>query len=239
MNPIMKKIAALLALASSAAGTPEGANAMEKAQNLAAKNAIDLATIKTDGSTIADAPVGEKMNPASTALWRASLAWGISRFAGVEMVRHGRGESWTVIGRKTDIDLFRTLYARSEMEIDAEAKKYIATLAGRWDVSTRSEGDTFRKYAAAGFRDRLKAYKRESEASTNGQANAAALAAVGRTEATALVLVGREALVKQELTKRFPKLRSISVEGSGSSSAREAGYNYGRSMGVHKASIGG
>jgi hypothetical protein len=239
MNPITKKIAALLALAASAAGTPEGANAQGKAEALATRHGLDLAQIKPSGEVV-DLPISETINAENSALWRASLAWGIARYAGVELVRFQGTARWSIIGRRADIDLWRGMFARAESEIDAEARRYVAGLTG-W-ASARSEGDTFRKAAASGFRDRLAQYKREAEASEQGRSTAAALAAAGRTETpgttTALVLASREGAVKAELARCHPRLVSVAVKSGGSSAASGAGYAFGSSMGVHRANIG-
>lgn len=239
MNAVTKKIAALLALAASAAGTPEGANAQSKAEALASKHGLDLAQIKPSGEVV-DLPVEESITAENSALWRASLAWGIARYAGVELVRYTGTARWSIIGRKSDIELWRGMFARAESEIDAEAKRFVAGLSG-W-ASARSEGDTFRKAAASGFRDRLAAYKAEAEASEQGRSTAAALAAAGRTETagtTALVLASREGAVKAELARRHPRLKAQAIHSGGSSAARGAGYAFGRSMGVHRANLGG
>lgn len=237
MHPITKKISALLALAASAAGTPEGANAAQKAEALAARHGLDLGSIPPSGEVV-DLPVEEEMTVENSAIWRASLAWGIARYAGVEVVRFQGTAKWSIIGRRADIDLWRGLYMRAASEIDAEAKRFVADLP-YW-ASARSEGDTFRKGAAAGFRDRLITYKAEAEASEQGRSTAAALAAAGRTEAsTALVLASREGAVKAELARRHPRLVSVPVKSGGSSGARRAGYAFGRSMGVHRGNLRG
>jgi hypothetical protein len=236
MNPTAKKIAALLALAASAAGTPEGANAQAKAEALAARHGLDLASIQPSGEVV-DLPVEETMHAENSALWRASLAWGIAKFAGIEVVRYRGSTKWSVIGRRADIELWRGLYLRAVDEIDAEARRFVSDLPS-W-ASARSEGDTFRKFAASGFRDRLVAYKREAEASTNGQATAAALDSAGRSGSFALVLASREGAVKAELARLHPRLSTVAIKAGGSSEARNAGYRFGSAMGVHRANLNG
>ena len=234
-KPLTKKIAALLALAAGAAGTPEGANAAQKAEALAARHGLDLDSIQPSGEVV-DLPVEEEMTAENSALWRASLAWGIARYAGVEVVRFHGTAKWSIIGRRADIDLWRGLYLRAADEIDAEARRFVSDLP-YW-ASARSEGDTFRKGAASGFRDRLSQYKREAEASEQGRATASALVAAGRTESTALVLASREGAVKAELARRHPRLSTVTVKSGGSTSSRAAGYAFGSSMGVHRANLG-
>ena len=55
----------------------------------------------------------------------------------------------------------------------------------------------------------------------------------------ALVLVGRDAMVQAKTKALFPRLRSISISACGSSPSYSRGQRHGRSMGVHRGSIGG
>lgn len=107
-------------------------------------------------------------------------------------------------------------------------------------VSRKSEGDTFRKGAAMGFGARLREHKAEAEASVNGRVTADALRSAGVAEPQyALVLTGRTLAVKKEQDRLFPKLKKgAGVRMGGGRGAREAGYDYGRGLGVHKGEIG-
>jgi hypothetical protein len=232
MDNRLRRLAALLALAQAARGTPEGTNAANKAASYANKYGLscERAQAQAKASTV-DAMVSERVNPANGALWRASLAWTVAHYAGVEMIRHsGRESWWTIVGRPVDIDLWRALYNRAENEIDAEAISYIRHNREPW-ASARSEGDTFRKAAAAGFGQRLATYKAECEA-RNPDPAPQLQRATG-----ALVLVGRELAVKAKVKELFPRLGSISVTSSGSGGARAAGRRFGQNMGVHRGSL--
>ena len=236
METAIKKISNLLALARSAAGTPEGDNAQSKALALAARWNLDIKNIEV-GGVVKDGPQSWKVEPKSNSMWRASLAWAISRYAGVKVIRYsgrGAGGAFSVIGRPTDYDLWNGLYNRAEAEIDAEAKKFVANLP-HWAAS-KSEGDTFRKNAAEGFGQRLAEYKREAEGSQNGKIAAAALGE--RSEnAYALVLVGRENAIQKKVSEMFPKLDTVTVSSKGSANAAAAGYAFGKSMGVHRGNL--
>jgi hypothetical protein len=229
----MKKISNLLALAKSASGTPEGDNAQSKALALAARWNLDINTISI-GGVVNDGPQSFIVKPESNSMWRASLAWAISHFAGVQIVRHsGRhaGGSFTVIGRKADYELWQTLFNRAQLEIDSEAKKFVSSLPS-W-ASGKTEGDTFRKGAAEGFRDRLTEYKKESRQSDNGKIASTLL----REDTYALVLVGREMQIKNKMAELFPRLKSAHISSKGSSSSSDAGYRFGRGMGVHRGNL--
>jgi len=236
MVEVERKIGNLLALARSAAGTPEGDNAQSKALALAARWNLDIKTISIGGE-IKDGPQAWSVKPESNSMWRASLAWAISSYAGVKIIRQtGRnaGGTFSVIGRPQDYELWTGLFNRAQSEIDAEAKKFVASLPD-W-ASGKTEGDTFRKSAAQGFAQRLAEYKREAEGSTNGKIAAEALGERGQN-AYALVLVGRDAAIQRKVAELFPRLTTAKINSRGSHAAASAGYAFGRSMGVHRGNL--
>ena len=234
MNPkIERKIGNLLALARSSAGTPEGTTAFAKAQELAIRYNVTLENVKL-GGVVDDAPQSFRYSPESSRIWRASLAWAVAKYAGVRMVRAHGGDSWTVVARPADYETWKALFSRAEQEIDGEAKRYTSQRS-----AGRADADTFRKYAASGFEERLQSYKREAATSEQGAANAAALSNVPERSGTfALVPVGREVAVSQKLLQMFPKLGTVKVRTAGSNAAARDGYSFGRGLGVHKANIG-
>ena len=266
-DKLMQRLRRCLALAASAAGTPEGDLAKTRAEEIARKAGVDLRSVKLD-----DAPKGKAertyYTPENSALWRASLAWAVAPFAGVTMLRDPK--RWHVLGRPQDVETWRALYERAVREIDGEASRYVAGLERppAWgcgdcgwsgdepsratslplnrcpecdmratrlpQTSVRTEGDTFRKAAASGFRDRLAKHKAEAEASEQGRATAAVL--VG-TPTAALVLVSRVLEVQTLKETLYPKSRKVPVKSSGTRAARSAGYAYGSSMGVHRGEV--
>ena len=147
IESIKRKIAGLKALGQG--DGHEALSAMRKAHELADRHGINIDEIERCNP--ADAPVARTHTARNSALWRVSLGWCVARYAGVEMVRFV--SRWTVIGRPSDIDLWVALYTRAEMEIETESAAYVASLPD-W-ASKRSEGDTWRKGAAAGFGQRL------------------------------------------------------------------------------------
>jgi hypothetical protein len=69
---------------------------------------------------------------------------------------------------------------------------------------------------------------------------AAALASAGvRDGGNALVLTGRSLAVEAKKKAEFPKLGTIRVKSSGSSSAARDGDRFGRSMGIHRGNLKG
>jgi hypothetical protein len=221
---IHERLAKLLALAGGSEG-PEAESALAVAEKLADRHGIDLETIDPLGPS--DAPQGVKVTPQNSALWRASLGWSVARYAGVSMVRHYKGRQWTVVGRPQDVELWRALFTRAEREIDAESRRYVASLP-RWR-SARSEGDTWRKGAASGFGERLAQWKKQSETAAQP---------TPEEKGTALVLVGRDALVKQKEAELFPNLSTISISAGGSSGAWGEGRKHGKGMGIHRGELG-
>ncbi len=206
-----------------------------KAFALAAKHGIDISTISGE-RLISDDPIRMEYLMDSIAKWRPILANEIAKYAGVRVITHGgRGanQTITVIGRKGDLNLWKILFDRSQPEIDAAGKNWVAS-----GHPGKSEGDTFRKNAAWGFGARLAEYAKECSKSENGRINAILLGE--RKECFALVMVGRDLAVKRETERIFPTLvAGPAVRLTGSSDARTSGYAFGKGMGVHKANIGG
>ncbi len=223
MSKIVDRIRRCLALAASAAGTPEGDVAMERAVSMAAKEGLDISSISLEVNTSAERFFFE---PTANSMWRALLANEICKYVGMEMLRDKN--RFHLIGRKSDMDSWRAFYSRAEREIDEEAKRYISRHGGG-----KSDGDTFRKGAASGFGDRLAKYKREAEASDNGKV----AVKIASDESFALVMIGRELEVTSLKHRLYPNTKTYSVHSKGSSHARSAGYSFGASMGVHKGSI--
>ena len=216
---IIERIRRCLALARSAAGTPEGDVAMDRAMSIARNAGVDIASIEVDPIIGAQRSF---YTPSSISMWKALLAWEVAKYAGIEMLRDK--EKWHLIGRPQDVDTWRGFYLRAEREIDEEAKKYIATYGGG-----KSEGDTFRKSAASGFGERLARYKKETSQEVSNY--------VPPAGGTMLVMTGRALEVRSLKEKLYPNTRTVSVASKGSSSARAAGYSFGNNMGVHRGNL--
>jgi hypothetical protein len=189
---------------------------------------------KVDGPG-ADAPIVQDYIPSNGALWRASLAWEVARYAGVSMIRwsgrRGCGSYWRVIGRPQDFDLWKALFERAEAEIEAEGTRYAAqAVQERSWRSPRSEADTWRKGAARATAPMDKAASTPAPSAPEP----------GPTPAsTALVLLSRDRAVKAKEHELYPQLKHIRIASGGSSSAYGSGHRHGSRMGVHRANLEG
>jgi hypothetical protein len=237
IEKIKTRIARALALAADQAGTSEGCVAAMRAAEMAAKYGIDVATL-TDAGRVSDEAIRTDYTPASSSLWRASLAWKVAEYAGIRMIRLSGSGGFALIGRKADIATWKALYERAEADINTEGARYVRSLPA-W-ASAKSEGDTFRKHAASGFGARLRDHAAAARASEQGRATEAALATAGRAPGgTALVMVGRALAVQAREQAEFPKLGTVKIKTGGSSRAASDGYRFGRGMGVHRGNLGG
>ena len=223
-SKIIQRIRRCLSLAQSAKGTPEGDLAASRAISMATKAGVDIHSIQLSPSTAAERFFFE---PSANSLWRAALGNAICKYVGMEMLRDK--ERFHLIGRKTDMETWKAFYVRAESEIDAEAKRWIASFGGG-----KSDGDTFRKSAAYGFGERLARHKMEAEGSVNGKI---AASMIHTSSENALVMVGRSLEVKSLKDKLYPRTKSYTTTSNGSHSSRSAGYAFGASMGVHKGSL--
>lgn len=222
-DKMLERIRRCLSLATSAAGTPEGDLAYIRANEMAAKAGLDISSISLDNKS----GVAERFffEPAANTMWRALLANAICKYVGMEMLRDKN--RFHLIGRKEDMELWKSFYNRAEREIDEEGKRYISIYGGG-----KSDGDTFRKSAASGFGERLARYKKESEESNVGKCNP-----VMNEESFALVMVGRDLEVRSLKEKLYPNTKTYSISSNGTGHARTAGYEYGKGMGVHRGNI--
>lgn len=239
LEKIQRRIARALAIARGGANKFESESALKRAQEIAAKYDIDLASFEAktakEESAKGDA-IRVDYTPKSSALWRASLGWAITAYAGISMVRSGK--NFALIGRQVDIDLWRTLYERAETEIDTEAAKYIASRPHLSSGEKKSMSDTFRKGAASGFYERLERYKAQAANSEQGKANAAVMATTSTGPTTALVMVGRELSVKAAEKRHFPKLSNMVVTVAAQSrSGYYDGHKFGKGLGVQRGNL--
>lgn len=222
---LLERIRRCLALATSAAGTPEGDVAMERAISMASRHGIDISSIDVQPHVGAERFFFE---PAANSMWRAVLANEICKYVGMEMLRDKN--RFHLMGRKTDMETWRGFYIRAEKEIDEEGKRYVARYGGG-----KSDGDTFRKGAASGFGDRLAKYKREAEQSDNARVTRDVLGEDNGKNA--LVMIGRSLEVRSLKDKLYPNTKTYSVQSKGSHHARSAGYQFGSNLGVHRGNL--
>ena len=200
-----------------------------KAFKIAAEHGLDIQTIKPQ-TEVKDDPVSLVMEIPSISLWRSMLASGICRFTGCEVLRFKGEAQLEIFGRPADIETFKAIFFRAMGEIERESQRFMIRNGGG-----KKEGDTFRKSAANGFRERLEIHRKESANSKEGKITEGIIGNTG----TSLVLASRakDALILRD--RLHPKLRSVSTSLNGSANARASGYAFGKGMGVHRGTLGG
>jgi hypothetical protein len=200
-----------------------------KAFKLASENGLDIQTIKAC-TEVKDDPISLKMDIPSVSLWRSMLAGGISSFTGCSVLRFRGTACLEVFGRPSDIETFKILFFRAMGEIERESQRFMIRNGGG-----KSEGDTFRKSAANGFRERLETHRKESMESKEGKITESLIGSGG----TSLVLASRakDALILRD--RMYPCIKTQMTSTKGSSNARQSGYAFGKGLGVHRGNIGG
>ena len=221
-----RKISALLALSkNSGAAQPESESALALAKEIAARHGLSIDEIKPGGEVFSNA-VQIIFQAKNRSLWMFSLACRIGEYTGVEIIKFQGKPTWSIIGRESDISIWKMLYERSSVEIENEGLAYSRGKG-------KSDGDTFRKAAATGFGERLAKYKQEAESSEQGKISRSVLA----EGSFALVLIGREIEVARKVKQFHPNLKNLSVVSRGSGSAWKDGHRFGSGLGVHKANL--
>lgn len=194
---VVDKILALRRLSENRSATAaEAANAAARVQELMLKHQITEASLG-----VIDQAVGWDRQPLYAAKknskWRTSLAVGIANLNGCKALRgvslHGMVQI-TLVGRASDVEVVRYLYAFLEREIDRLAKEYLKSEQRPYG-SGMLIGESYRLGCVNRVVDRLQDQKASvvSEARESGQQ-------------AALVLVdAREAAVEEWVSKNAPK----------------------------------
>lgn len=229
LSKIKRRYHALRVLASSAKGTPEGDTAQERVDRLAKKYGFT----KADDPRPTAGIIVEVFETASNAIWRATLAWRLMPYTSTHVVREKTGNI-RVYGTKTDIDLFKSLFRRAELEIDIAGTSYmsIPVTHGGGQGAGKGAGAAFRKGAAIGFATRLMEYKDAANASEQGTITASL---IGTENKNQLVLVSKELALKEHVSQF--KFGTFKESARGDKRAANAGYKYGKGMSVHLGSI--
>ena len=195
---------------------------------------------KKYGFTRADDPrpsagiLVETVETASNAVWRATLAWKLMPYTSTHCVRERSTGNIKVYGTRSDIDLFKSLFRRAELEIDIAGTEYMAidVARGGGKGAGKGAGDSFRKWAAIGFATRLMEYKDAANASEQGAITAGL---IGTENKNPLVLVSKELALKEHVSKF--KFGTYKESARGDKRAENAGYKYGKGMSVHSGSL--
>jgi hypothetical protein len=215
---IIDKIRKLLALAGNNPSEAESTAAFARAQELATRHRIELASIETEAENPDDVMTHETIDGGTKSHpgWRKVLMGGVFHSCGVFVVLCGDGR-YTLAGKRGDIDTAKYLYAAIANEIERLAK-----------VNAQGQGrayaNAYRVAAAATVSRRL----REQHEATVSQARQA-----GASE-TALARVERarpdaEAWYRRETGARLTSGGSVR---SSSRAGHAAGQRDGQSINI-------
>ena len=210
-NEALAKAAKLLRLAQSA-NPHEAALAAAKAQDIMDRFKLSGADIALDGSAPVENVIHCPQDPLDTdgsARWKGQLGMVIAKLNQCKL--YAGPDGYCLIGRPSDMNAVRYLYAWLTKEIDRLAAKGCAGCG-------RTYWNNFRLGAVETVTARLSAAARETVASVKVEA-AAASASAGNTLALALVEKSLATIEKQtqeveDYGKKVLRLRSRSRSGS-------------------------
>ena len=194
---IVDKILALRRLSENKSATPaEAANAAARVQELMVKHQITEATLGTSEQSVEwdrDPIFASK----KSCKWRTSLAVGVAKVNACRAMRAVKPDGSihiTIVGRASDIEVVRYMYAFIESTIDRLAKEYLKS-SDRPNGSGMRLGNSYR----LGFVIRIIARLEEQKPTTIAEAREA-----GQT--VALVRVDERDLAVQEwVAKHAPR----------------------------------
>lgn len=238
----MRKVASLLKLANSS-NANEAALAAQRAQEIMAKFALDSAMLNLDGDKpepdepIIDfgtkgAPLFDEGQRKST--WKIRLADHVARANGCRV--YLRGPQIQVVGRASDADTVRYLFAYLSREVDRLT-----------DRDGKGCGQTWRNNFRLGVVDTIAEKLREAKRNVNEQARIEARAsanphALVRVNTAIEKVEARSASVQKWMDTNMKLGKGRALGGArADGSARAAGQAAGReiSMGGARASLGG
>ena len=176
INPIVKKIKKLLSLSQDQYGTPEGETAARLASRMMAAHAIEMATIDAAGDIDVD-PLEQQDVKVRVSVWRrrlfAILGEHCNCVTAYVSVR-GKGLFISMYGHRSDIEVLKFLYFICEIQIENEAKKYVASLPtyskffacmadGYTPGQKRKIGNDFRRSAVDGLATKLRDIREDTQ----------------------------------------------------------------------------
>ena len=217
---ISEKLRKLLALADRAGTPEEAANAFARAQELATKHRIELATINPDGVSDPLVEEGVRATDGKRIMgWKKKLAWGMDSL-GVFVLSHtgSKAGTFTFAGKRSDVDTASYMYHAIAAQIERLAKQQAQGQGRRY-------ANAFKMGAALTVRKRLK----EQFACTTKDAKEQ-----GANE-TALVLVKDAAEIAESWVRQDPDIR---ITLGKTQISNEDGLGAGRRAG-HAVNIGG
>ena len=154
MNPIIKKITKMLKLSMDQDGTPEGETAARLARRMMAAHAIEMDAIDLSADIDPD-PIEELREWIPMSVWRRQLAHQIAKHCSCFLAyvsKRGVGQMIWVTGHRTDIEIFKYLYAICERQIESAARDYVSNLPWMFDTGDlKRMGNSFRRSAVDGL----------------------------------------------------------------------------------------
>jgi hypothetical protein len=203
MTPL-DKIQALKRLSENKSATPaEAANAAARVQELMLKHKITEADLGVDDdgeevSWFKDDPLHVSKREST---WRTMLAVGIANVNGCKCmtgVLPGGVRRITLVGRSSDVEVAKYLYAYLEREIDSLAKSHLASNGGL--TSALMRGKSFRLGAVNVVISRLTEQKHEVEEEARSQGQSSALTVIDKHDLDVQAWVDKHATSKRVVT---------------------------------------
>lgn len=170
MNPIVKKIQKLMALAKNQSGRPEGETAAKMAHKLMIAHAVTMADLTIEEQEKYDPLVRDPME-AGAGIWRRILLGIIAEHCncrsaymnGARVKYDSDNKSrkakqiFYFYGHQSDVEVAQYLYDICERQIAAACKKYLKELSSYWYDSgdRRSLANNFKRSAVHGLSTKL------------------------------------------------------------------------------------
>jgi hypothetical protein len=205
----LDKIQALKRLSENKSATPaEAANAAARVQELMLKHKITEADLGVEDSAeevtwFKDDPLHVSKREST---WRLMLAIGIANVNGCKCMTGfvpGGVRRTTLVGRASDVEVVKYIYAYLEREIDALAKSHLASYSKPPYLLAHTSlmrGKSFRLGAVNVIISRLKEQKEQVEQEARTQGQSSALAVIDNREAGVQAWVDRHAKEKRVIT---------------------------------------
>jgi len=190
MNPIVKKIQKLLALAKNQAGRPEGETAAKMAHKLMTAHAVTMADLSFEEQQELDPLIHDPME-AKSGVWRRTLLYTIARHCNCRSAyrtgdsakycsdnKSGKARQiFYFYGHQSDVEVAQYLYDVCERQIAAACKDYLAGLSKYWYESgdRRSLANDFKRSAVDGLATKLVDMRMQEKREQTSETNAIVL----------------------------------------------------------------
>ena len=160
-NPLIKKIAKILALAEDQAGTPEGELAAKLAAKMMRAHAISMAEV--GGVNLDSDPLMTDDIAVGRVTWRSTLAWTLALHCNCRAVRstvrkNARGSQTAITrlyGHKTDVEVCQYLYEICEKQVEKALKAWKKQRTAQGLTNKYGVCQAYRESAVLGLRAKL------------------------------------------------------------------------------------